>query len=69
VLIRGGPRHLLCALPGLTATAAAQRLATLDTELAGSPPPVAVSLGYAELEPPESSEHLIERANAAQRPR
>jgi diguanylate cyclase (GGDEF)-like protein/PAS domain S-box-containing protein len=66
VLVRGGQRHFHCALPGLTAAAAAARMAAVHTDLAGL---VAVSVGYAELQRHETAGRLIERAKEARQRR
>jgi EAL domain-containing protein (putative c-di-GMP-specific phosphodiesterase class I)/GGDEF domain-containing protein len=49
VLVRGGPEHFLCVLVGMTGAAAAERMACLDTDLAGPPRLAGVSVGYAQI--------------------
>jgi diguanylate cyclase (GGDEF)-like protein len=65
VIMRFGGDEFVCALPGLDITEATARLVMVRAELATAPEPVLVSYGVAELQPDDSIDTLIARADAA----
>jgi len=65
LIIRFGGDEFLCAIPGVTMAEAAERLAAVNTTLATSPEQGSVTTGLAELQPNDSFEDLIARADAA----
>lgn len=65
VVIRYGGDEFVCALPGMDLVDATARLAIVNTTLAYADEPGSVTIGLAELQPGESVERLIARADAA----
>ncbi len=65
VTVRWGGDEFVCALSDLTLAVAAQRLAEIQSALAGHRAGASISGGLAELEPDDTLESLIARADAA----
>ncbi len=65
VIVRFGGDEFVCALPGLTPTAASQRLAGLISSLEANGEPAPISYGMAELEDDDDLDRLIGRADEA----
>jgi diguanylate cyclase (GGDEF)-like protein len=65
LIVRYGGDEFVCALPGLTMTEAAQRLALVNAALADAPEPGAVTAGIPELQPRDTPEDIVARADAA----
>jgi diguanylate cyclase (GGDEF)-like protein len=65
VIVRYGGDEFLCAMPNLTRTAAAARMATIVTDLStASPYSTGVTVGLAELVASDDLNQLVERADA-----
>jgi diguanylate cyclase (GGDEF)-like protein len=65
LVVRYGGDEFVCALPGTGAQEAARRLVDVDACLAGRDDPCSISVGIAELQPGETAEELVGRADAA----
>ncbi len=65
VIVRFGGDEFVCALPGLTPTAAAHRFARIVSSFESNGDPVPISYGVAELEDNDDLEGLIGRADEA----
>ena len=65
LIIRFGGDEFLCVIPGVSMDEAADRLATVNANLAGSLEQASVTTGLADLRPDDSLDGLIERADAA----
>ena len=65
LVIRSADDEFTCAISGLTEANATKRLALVTSTLAQNPEHALVAAGVAELQPDESSEHLVARAGAA----
>ncbi len=63
LVVRYGGDEFICAMPGLTAEAARDRLATINSVLGTQSPDGSMSFGVAELQPNESVEELVLRAD------
>jgi diguanylate cyclase (GGDEF)-like protein len=65
VIVRYGGDEFLCAMPNLTRTAAAARMATIVADLShASPYSTGVTVGLAELEAGDDLNRLVERADS-----
>ena len=64
LIMRYGGDEFVCAVSGLTMTAAAQRFAEVNAALAAAPGTV-VTVGLAEMQPEDSLEELVARADTA----
>jgi diguanylate cyclase (GGDEF)-like protein len=65
LVIRYGGDEFACVIAGLSAGDAAARLALVNTALAEAPKPASITVGVAELQPNDSIEDLLARADAA----
>lgn len=65
LIIRWGGDEFICAPSGLNMADATKRLALVQAALAESPGPGSVTVGLAQLQPDDSLESLIARADAA----
>ncbi len=65
VIVRYGGDEFVCAFMGLTRSEAEERLATVNDALAASSEPGSIPVGLAGLEPGESLETLVQRADEA----
>jgi diguanylate cyclase (GGDEF)-like protein len=65
LIIRYGGDEFVCALPNLGIADAKKRLAQVNAALAKAPEHGSVSAGLAELQPSDSAEDLVARADAA----
>lgn len=64
LILRYGGDEFVCALSGMMMTDAAQRLGIINSALAEAPEHGSVTIGYAELQPEDSHEALVARADA-----
>ena len=64
LIVRYGGDEFVCALVGLTLAGATERLANVNAALSGAEPG-SVTIGLAELQPDDSLEELIARADSA----
>jgi diguanylate cyclase (GGDEF)-like protein len=65
LIVRYGGDEFVCSLTGMTIADAAERVAQITAALAEAPERVTVTIGLAELQPDDSLEDLIARADAA----
>jgi diguanylate cyclase (GGDEF)-like protein len=65
LIIRYGGDEFACVISGLNTADATKRLAVVNAALARAPEPASVTVGIAELEPGDSAEDLLARADAA----
>ena len=65
VVIRAGDDEFVCAISGLGMEAATKRLAHVETALAALPGHGSVTTGFAELQPGDSREDVLARAEGA----
>jgi diguanylate cyclase (GGDEF)-like protein len=65
LFVRYGGDEFLCALPGLSMSAATTRLQLINTVLAAGAEHGSITVGLAELQPSDSAADLIARADAA----
>jgi diguanylate cyclase (GGDEF)-like protein len=63
-IIRVGGDEFVCEMPDATADAARERFATVQSALTQDPEPCAIKVGFAALEPEDSADALINRADA-----
>jgi diguanylate cyclase (GGDEF)-like protein len=64
LIVRYGGDEFVCALSGLNMADATQRLALVNAALQHAPEPGSVTVGLAELQPDDSLESLLARADA-----
>jgi len=65
LIIRYGGDEFACVISGLNAADASRRLALVNAVLAEAPESPSVTVGVAELQPNDSIEDLVARADAA----
>jgi diguanylate cyclase (GGDEF)-like protein len=65
LIVRYGGDEFVCALSGLNMADATQRVALVNAALQEAPEPGSVTVGLAELQPDDSLENLLARADAA----
>jgi diguanylate cyclase (GGDEF)-like protein len=65
LIIRYGGDEFACVITGQNTADVAKRLALVNTALAQASEPASVTVGVAELQPADSSEDLLARADAA----
>ena len=65
LIIRYGGDEFVCAIAGVNATYATRRLALVNAALAKATEPGSVAVGIAELQPGDTAESLVARADAA----
>jgi diguanylate cyclase (GGDEF)-like protein len=65
LIIRYGGDEFACVISGLNASDASKRLALVNAALAEAPEPASVTVGVTELQPRDSPEDLLARADAA----
>ncbi|MEA2686027.1 MAG: hypothetical protein QOE93_1222 [Actinomycetota bacterium] len=65
LIIRYGEDELVCVVSGLNLADVTDRLALVRAALPKTPAPSSVTVGLAEMEPDESPEDLVGRADAA----
>ncbi|HEX3459412.1 MAG TPA: winged helix-turn-helix domain-containing protein, partial [Acidimicrobiales bacterium] len=65
LIVRFGDGEFICAIPGLTIADAPNCLSFIATVLDEAPEPGSVTVGYADLQPDDSSNDLIARASRA----
>jgi len=65
LIVRYGGDEFVCTISGLTLADVAKRLSLINAALAEAPEKASVSVGLAELEPEDSPEDLVARADTA----
>jgi diguanylate cyclase (GGDEF)-like protein len=65
LIIRYGGDEFVCVMPGQNMSEAHQRLTSVNTALADAPESGAITFGIAELQPDDTPEDLVARADAA----
>ena len=65
LIIRYGGDEFVCAVAGLSLADATARLGLVNTALARAPQPGSMTVGFAELQPEDSPQDLMARADAA----
>ena len=65
LIVRVGGDEFVCALPGMTADVATARMATVNADLKQGPARASVTVGVAALEPGDTVDALVHRADTA----
>lgn len=63
LVVRQGGDEFLCVIPGMRTPAAKIRMKQVNNDLAGTDHPGSITAGFAQMQPDDTDEHLINRAD------